>query len=65
MECENICSGTLVFESGVIGNLLFDSNSIFILPEKPALVICETLGMIYMDDPNNFGGKMNIDFFIK
>lgn len=60
MECENICSGTLVFENGVIGNLLFDSNSIFILPEKPALVIYGTLGMIYMDDPNNFGGEVKV-----
>jgi predicted dehydrogenase len=60
MSCENIMSGTLVFNNGVIGNLLFDSNSIMVIPEKPALVIYGTLGMMYMEDPNLFGGEVKV-----
>lgn len=60
LACENILSGTLVFKSGAVGNLLFDSNSVFLMPEKPALVIYGTLGMMYMDDPNLFGGEVKV-----
>lgn len=60
MNCENIFSGTMVFKNGIVGNLLFDSNSIMILPEKPALVINGTLGVMYMNDPNLFGGDVSV-----
>ncbi len=60
ITCENIMSGTLVFENGTVGNLLFDSNSIQITPEKPSFVIYGTLGMIYMNDPNLFGGEVKV-----
>ena len=60
MECENIMAGTLVFENGVVGNLLFDSNSLFTLPERPAVVIHGTEGILYMADPNNFAGEVKV-----
>jgi predicted dehydrogenase len=60
IACENIMAGTLEFENGVVGNLLFDSNSIQIVPEKPALVIYGTMGMMYMNDPNLFGGEVKV-----
>lgn len=60
IDCENIMSGTMQFESGVIGNLLFDSNSVTIIPERPSLVIYGTQGMMYMNDPNNFGGEVKV-----
>lgn len=60
IECENIMAGTLVFERGTVGTLLFDSNSVFIIPEKPRLVLFGTLGVMYMADPNQFGGEVKV-----
>lgn len=60
VECENLMTGILQFEGGTVGNILFDSNSIFILPEKPSLVLFGTLGIMYMADPNRFGGEVRV-----
>ena len=60
VEGENLMSGILHFENGVIGNVLFDANSIFILPEKPSLVLIGTMGVLYMADPNQFGGEVRV-----
>ncbi len=60
LECENLMAGTLQFDCGAVGNILFDSNSIFIQPEKPHLVLCGTMGIMYMADPNNFGGDVRV-----
>jgi predicted dehydrogenase len=60
LQCENIMAGTLQFHNGTVGNVLFDSNSIFILPEKPHLVLFGTLGIVYMADPNQFGGRVQV-----
>ncbi len=60
VECENFMTGILQFERGTIGNVLFDSNSIFILPEKPSLVLFGTMGVMYMADPNRFGGDVRV-----
>lgn len=60
LDCETIASGTLVFENGAIGNLLFDSNSIFTFPEKPAFTIYGTMGILLLADPNLFGGEVKV-----
>ncbi len=60
IECENLMAGTLQFDCGTVGNVLFDSNSIFILPEKPHVVLCGTMGIMYMADPNSFGGDVKV-----
>ena len=60
IECENLMAGTLLFESGTVGNLLFDANSIFTAPENPSMVLSGTLGMMYMADPNRFGGEVRV-----
>ena len=60
VECENLMAGTLQFECGTVGNVLFDSNSIFILPEKPSLVLFGSMGVMYMADPNGFGGEVKL-----
>jgi len=60
VECENLMSGILQFECGTVGNILFDSNSIFLLPEKPSLVLFGSLGILYMADPNGFGGEVKV-----
>jgi predicted dehydrogenase len=43
IECENLMAGTLQFERGTVGNLLFDANSIFTIPERPSVVLFGTL----------------------
>ncbi len=60
IECETIMAGTVQFECGTVGNILFDANSIFTLPERPNLVLSGTLGTMYMADPNNFGGEVKV-----
>lgn len=60
IECENLMAGILQFAGGTVGTLLFDSNSIMILPEKPHVVVCGTLGIMHMADPNNFGGDVKV-----
>lgn len=60
VECENLMAGILQFECGTVGNVLFDSNSIFVLPEKPSLVLLGTLGVMYMADANQFGGDVRV-----
>jgi predicted dehydrogenase len=60
VEGENLMTGILHFESGTIGNVLFDSNSIFILPERPSLVLFGTMGILYMADANHFGGDVRL-----
>jgi len=60
VQCENLMAGTLQFACGTVGNLLFDSNSIFILPEKPSLVLFGSMGVMYMADPNQFGGEVKV-----
>lgn len=56
VESETILAGTLQFENGVIGSVQFNSECIF--PEQPVLMLCGTEGVLYMSDPNNFGGTV-------
>lgn len=60
IECENLMSGILQFECGTVGNLLFDANSIFTAPERPGVVLFGTMGIMYMADPNQFGGEVRL-----
>ncbi len=60
IECENLMAGTMQFECGTVGNILFDANSIFTVPEKPSLVLFGSLGVMYMADPNQFGGEVKV-----
>jgi predicted dehydrogenase len=60
IENENIMAGTLQFVRGTVGAMLFDSNSVFILPEQPSVVLFGTLGVMYMADPNSFGGDVKV-----
>jgi predicted dehydrogenase len=60
IECENLMAGILQFECGTVGNVLFDASSIYTLPENSSLVLFGTLGVMYMADPNGFGGEVKI-----
>ncbi len=58
VESENLFAGTLEFESGVVGSLHFNSNSI--QNEKPQVVLYGTQGILYLPDPNRFGGEVKV-----
>ena len=60
IECENLMAGTLQFEGGAVGNVLFDANSIFTVPERPVLTLHGTMGILYMADPDHFGGEVKV-----
>lgn len=60
MECETLLSGTILFKNGCIGSLLFDSETIQIEPERPVLTIFGTKGIMYLPDPNKFGGEVKM-----
>lgn len=60
IQNETLMAGTLQFACGTVGTVLFDSNSIAIHPEQPALVLIGSLGVMYMADPNHFGGEVKV-----
>lgn len=54
----NSMTASLLFESGVLGSLHFEGNSIN--EEQPHLVIYGTEGIAYLGDPNTFAGSVRI-----
>ena len=60
LNCENLVSGIMNFESGVVGNVLFTGNSISQFPEQPLLMVHGSLGVMQMADPNHFGGEVKV-----
>ena len=56
VESETILAGTLRFANGAIGSVQFNSECIF--PEQPVVMLCGTEGVLYLADPNNFGGTV-------
>lgn len=60
MVCETLLSGTILFEKGCVGSLHFDSESIQIRPERPVLTLYGSKGVVYMADPNKFGGDVKV-----
>lgn len=60
MQCETLMTGTLLFENDCIGSLMFNSETIQLSPEQPLLTLFGSKGIIYMADPNKFGGDVNV-----
>lgn len=58
MEAENLMAGTLEFADGTVGTLHFNSNCI--QNEKPMVVLYGTQGILYLPDPNHFGGEVKV-----
>jgi predicted dehydrogenase len=58
LQAENLVVGSFRFASGVFGNLHFNSSSIG--NERPAIVIFGTEGILYLPDPNQFGGEVKV-----
>lgn len=57
-EAETYLAGTLQFKSGCIGTLHFNSRSI--RTEKPYVAFYGTQGILFLEDPNCFGGAVNV-----
>jgi predicted dehydrogenase len=53
---ENVMAATLRLKSGVIGTVMFNGDSV--MPEKPYICIQGTEGLLYLPDPNSFGGEV-------
>jgi predicted dehydrogenase len=58
LEVENLVAGSMRFASGVVGAIHFTSNCI--QNEKPQIAVYGSEGILYMPDPNCFGGKVNV-----
>ncbi|MDR2535005.1 MAG: Gfo/Idh/MocA family oxidoreductase [Treponema sp.] len=58
LQAENLVVGSFRFANGVMGTMHFNSNCI--QNEKPQIVMHGSEGMLYMDDPNRFGGEVKI-----
>ena len=58
LQAENRVIGSCRFASGVMGTIHFNSASIG--NEKPQIVIYGTEGILYMPDPNHFGGEIRV-----
>jgi predicted dehydrogenase len=58
LQAENLVVGSIHFASGVMGNLHFNSNCI--QNEQPQIVLYGTEGMLYMANPDRFGGAVKV-----
>jgi predicted dehydrogenase len=58
MGCENLCAASLRFANGTIGNVQFNSECI--MNHYPELNIYGTQGILYLPDPDAFGGIVKV-----
>ena len=58
LQAENLVVGSFEFVNGVYGSITFNSCSIG--NEKPQIVMYGTDGILYMPDPNVFGGEVKV-----
>lgn len=58
LTAETLLAGTVQFACGAVGSLHFNSGSIRC--EKPQVVLYGTEGILYLPDPNFFGGEVKV-----
>lgn len=58
VTAETLLAATVRFENGAVGSLHFNSASIRC--EKPQVVLYGTQGILYLPDPNCFGGEVRL-----
>ena len=58
LTAETLLAATVRFDSGAVGSLHFNSASIRC--EKPHVILYGTQGILYLPDPNFFGGDVKI-----
>ncbi|MDR0475649.1 MAG: Gfo/Idh/MocA family oxidoreductase [Treponema sp.] len=56
LQAENLVAGSFEMSNGVFGNIMFNSSSI--QNEKPQIIMYGTEGILYLPDPNGFGGEV-------
>ena len=57
-ESENLVSASFRFANGVLGVMHMNANST--QNEQPQVILYGTQGLMYLPDPNNFGGEVRI-----
>lgn len=57
-ESETYLSGVMKFKNGCVGTVHFNSRSI--RTEKPYVAFFGTQGILYIEDPNSFGGQVKV-----
>ncbi|CUX35371.1 Gfo/Idh/MocA family protein [Clostridium sp. C105KSO13] len=58
MKCENQMAGNIEYSNGAVGTVLFNSESI--MNPYPELAIYGTQGIMYLSDPDAFGGNVRV-----
>jgi predicted dehydrogenase len=58
MKCENLCTASMRFANGSFGNVQFNSECI--MNHYPELNIYGTQGILYLPDPDAFGGTVKV-----
>jgi predicted dehydrogenase len=58
VKCENVMAGSIRFRSGAYGTVLFNSESI--MTDYPELTLHGTQGIMYLPNPDFFGGEVRI-----
>ncbi|MDR2631896.1 MAG: Gfo/Idh/MocA family oxidoreductase [Spirochaetaceae bacterium] len=58
LEAENLVAGSFLLADGALGTIHFNSNCI--QNEKPQMVLYGSEGILYMPDPNRFGGEVTV-----
>lgn len=58
VQANTVMTTSLEFESGVLGTMLFNSDTI--MPEEPHLTIEGTEGILTIDNPDNFDGLVTL-----
>lgn len=58
VKCENQAAGTLKYKNGVLGTVLFNSECI--MNDYPELTIFGTQGILYLSNPDFFGGDIKV-----
>lgn len=58
IQAETLLAATIQFASGAVGSLHFNSGSI--RNENPYVAVFGTQGILYLPDPNFFGGEVRI-----
>jgi predicted dehydrogenase len=55
---ENLVAAAIRLKSGLLGTVVFNGDSVF--PERPYLCLQGTEGLLYLPNPNEFGGEVTL-----
>jgi predicted dehydrogenase len=56
IENENLMAAAIKMRNGALGTVMFNGDAVF--PEKPYISLQGTRGMLYLPNPNEFGGEV-------